>query len=65
MISGAHTSEIKIKYYLGGSAEGAAAASAAALAKPCKASIGALREALGNVSSDSSSEDGAVLGTMP
>jgi hypothetical protein len=53
------------KAYLGGSADGAAAASAAALAKPWRASIGALREDLGRVSSDSSSEDGAVLGTMP
>jgi hypothetical protein len=54
------------KPYFGESvAEGAAAASAAALAKPCKASIGALREALGKVSSDSSSEDGAVLGIIP
>ena len=51
--------------YFGCSVEGAAAASAAALAKPCKASMGALREALGKVSSDSSSEDGAVLGTIP
>jgi len=51
--------------YLGGSADGAAAASAAALAKPWRASIGALREALGRVSSDSSSDDAAVLGTMP
>lgn len=50
---------------LGGEAEVAAAASAAAFAKPCKASIGAFNVALGNVSSDSSSDDGAVLGTMP
>jgi hypothetical protein len=50
---------------LGGSVEGAAAASAAALANPCKASMGALREDLGKVSSDSSSEDGAVLVTIP
>ena len=49
----------------GGEAEVAAAASAAAFAKPCKASIGAFNVALGNVSSDSSSDDGAVLGTMP
>jgi hypothetical protein len=48
-----------------GDSDGAAAASAAALAKPCKASIGALREALGKVSSDSSSEDGALLGIIP
>ena len=47
------------KPYLGDSDGAAAAASAAALAKPCNASIGALREALGKVSSDSSSEDGA------
>ena len=53
------------KPYFADSVEGAAAASAAALAKPCKASIGALREALGKVSSDSSSEDGAVLGIIP
>lgn len=45
--------------YLGDSDGAAAAASAAALAKPCKASIGAFKEALGKVSSDSSSEDGA------
>ena len=45
--------------------EGAAAASAAALARPCKASIGALSVERGRVSSDSSSDDGAVLGTMP
>jgi hypothetical protein len=42
-----------------------AAASAAALASPCKASIGAFMVERGRVSSDSSSEDGAVLGTMP
>lgn len=42
-----------------------AAASAAAFARPCRASIGAFRVALGRVSSDSSSEDGAVLGTIP
>ena len=45
--------------------EGAAAASAAALAKPCSASIGAFIAARGSVSSNSSSEDGAVLGTIP
>jgi hypothetical protein len=50
---------------LDGEPEGAAAASAAALAKPWRASMGALSEARGNVSSDSSSEDGVVLGTMP
>lgn len=41
---------------------GAAANSAAAFAKPCRASVGALREAR---SSDSSSEDGPVLDTVP
>lgn len=41
------------------------AASAAAFASPWSASMGALREARGSVSSDSSSEDGAVLGTIP
>ena len=46
-------------------AEGAAAASAAALASPWSASIGAFRVDRGRVSSDSSSDDGAVLGTMP
>lgn len=46
-------------------AEGAAAASAAALASPCKASMGAFKVERGRVSSDSSSEDGAVLGTIP
>ena len=51
--------------YLGGEADGAAAASAAALARPCKASMGALRVERGRVSSDSSSEEGAVLGTIP
>ena len=45
--------------------EGTAASSAAALAKPCKASIGAFRVDRGRVSSDSSSEDGEVLGTIP
>ena len=45
--------------------EGAAAASAAALARPCRASIGAFRVDRGSVSSDSSSDEGAVLGTMP
>ena len=51
--------------YRGADAEGAAAASAAALARPCRASMGALRVDLGNVSSDSSSYEGAVLGTIP
>ena len=51
--------------YRGADAEGAAAASAAALARPWRASMGALRVDLGNVSSDSSSDEGAVLGTMP
>ena len=46
-------------------ADGAAAASAAALASPCKASIGAFRLERGSVSSDSSSDEGAVLGTIP
>lgn len=46
-------------------ADGAAAASAAALASPCKASIGAFKVERGSVSSDSSSDDGAVLGTIP
>ena len=50
---------------LGGDVEVAAAASAAAFAKPCSASIGALRVDRGSVSSDSSSDDGAVLGTIP
>lgn len=50
---------------LAASAEGAAAASAAALARPCNASMGALRLERGRVSSDSSSVEGAVLGTMP
>ena len=50
---------------LGGEADGAAAASAAALASPCKASMGAFRVERGSVSSDSSSEEGAVLGTIP
>lgn len=45
--------------------EGAAAASAAALASPCSASMGALSVERGRVSSDSSSYDGAVLATMP
>ncbi len=49
----------------GGEALGMDAASAAAFARPCKASIGALRAERGSVSSDSSSEEGAVLGTMP
>ena len=51
--------------YLGGDVEGAAAASAAALASPWSASMGAFMDERGSVSSDSSSEDGAVLGTMP
>jgi hypothetical protein len=46
-------------------AEGAAAASAAALARPWSASMGALIVERGNVSSDSSSEEAAVLGMMP
>jgi len=52
---------------LGASADdvAAAAASAAALAKPYKASIGAFMVDRGKVSSDSSSEEAAVLGTMP
>ena len=45
--------------------EGAAAASAAALASPCKASIGAFAVDRGSASSDSSSEEAAVLVTMP
>ena len=45
--------------------EGAAAASAAALASPCKASMGALMVDRGSVSSDSSSEEAAGLETMP
>ena len=45
--------------------EGAAASSAAALASPCKASIGAFKVARGKVSSDSSSEEAEVLGTIP
>ena len=45
--------------------DGTAAASAAALARPCNASIGAFKAARGRVSSDSSSDDGAVLGTIP
>ena len=60
--------EIKVAKTHGGEVTGAAAeaaASAAAFASPCRASIGAFRVALGRVSSDSSSEDGAVLGTMP
>lgn len=50
---------------MGGAVDGAAAASAAALANPWRASIGALRVARGSVSSDSSSDDAAVLGTIP
>ena len=45
--------------------EGAAAASAAAFASPCNASIGALRDDRGRVSSDSSSDEAAVLETIP
>jgi hypothetical protein len=45
--------------------EGAAAASAAALASPCKASMGAFAVDRGTASSDSSSEEAAVLVTMP
>lgn len=48
-----------------GEDDGALAASTAAFARPCSASIGALRADRGRVSSDSSSDDGAVLGTMP
>lgn len=51
--------------YLDVSTEGAAAASAAALASPCNASIGAFKLERGRVSSDSSSVEGAVLGMMP
>jgi hypothetical protein len=51
--------------YLGALADEVAAASAAALANPCKASIGAFMVDRGKVSSDSSSEEGAVLGTIP
>lgn len=50
---------------LGGEADGAAAASAAAFAKPCSASMGAFNVERGRVSSDSSSDEGAVLGTIP
>jgi hypothetical protein len=42
-----------------------AAASAAAFARPCRASIGAFWVAFGRVSSDSSSEGGAALGSIP
>ena len=45
--------------------EGAAAASAAAFASPCNASIEALRDSRGRVSSDSSSDEAAVLETTP
>lgn len=45
--------------------DGAAAALAAAFANPCKASMGAFKVERGTVSSDSSSEDGAVLGMIP
>jgi len=51
--------------YLEAFTEGAAAASAAALASPCNASIGAFKLERGRVSSDSSSVEGAVLGIMP
>jgi hypothetical protein len=51
--------------YLGVEEEGTAAASAAAFAKPWRASMGAFKVARGSVSSDSSSEDGVVLGTIP
>lgn len=49
---------------LGGDKDGTAAASAAAFARPWSASMGASMIARGRVSS-SSSEEGAVLGTMP
>lgn len=55
----------KMHQYLEASTEGAAAASAAALASPCNASIGAFKLERGRVSSDSSSVEGAVLGIMP
>ena len=45
--------------------EGAAAASAAAFASPCNASIGASSDDRGRVSSDSSSDEAAVLETIP
>jgi hypothetical protein len=45
--------------------DGALAASTAAFARPCSASIGALRADRGRGSSDSSSDEAAVLGTMP
>jgi hypothetical protein len=48
-----------------GSPEDALAASAAAFARPWSASMGALMLDLGRVSSDSSSEEAAVDGTMP
>lgn len=48
-----------------GETDGAAAASAAAFANPCKASMGAFKVERGSVSSDSSSEDGAVFGIIP
>ena len=51
--------------YRGVDADGAAAASAAALASPCRASMGAFKVERGRVSSDSSSDDGAELGTIP
>lgn len=51
--------------HIGEEVDGAAAASAAALARPCRASMGAPMVARGNVSSDSSSDDGAVLDTIP
>ena len=51
--------------YFGGETDGIDAASAAALANPWRASIGAFSAERGSVSSDSSSEEGAVLGTIP
>lgn len=50
---------------LGAEAEGTAAASAAALANPWRASMGAFKVARGKVSSDSSSDEAAVLGMIP
>ena len=58
----AYTRERERKY-LG--ALGPVAASTAAFARPCSASMGASIVERGRVSSDSSSDDGAVLGTMP
>lgn len=48
-----------------GALTAAAAASAAAFASPCRASMGAFIVDRGSVSSDSSSEEGAVEGTIP